>query len=49
MPAVIYLDPAAILPVIENVWHRTRLSQVPAPRQRQPRSKRLPSADLAVR
>ncbi|WP_116205442.1 hypothetical protein [Amycolatopsis circi] len=30
---MIYLDPAALLPVIGNVWHRARLAQVPAPGQ----------------
>lgn len=33
MPSVIYIDPAAILPVIGKVWHRTRLSGIPAPGQ----------------
>lgn len=29
--ALIYIDSAAILPVIDGVWHRTRLSEIPAP------------------
>ncbi|PKV95935.1 hypothetical protein ATK30_6868 [Amycolatopsis echigonensis] len=33
MSALIFIDPAAIHPVIDNVWHRTRLSGIPAPGQ----------------
>ncbi|WP_167441485.1 hypothetical protein [Amycolatopsis vastitatis] len=33
MTAVIYIDPAAIHPVINGVWHRARLRGIPAPGQ----------------
>ncbi|MEV8615707.1 hypothetical protein AB0383_48780 [Amycolatopsis sp. NPDC051373] len=31
MTALIYIDPQAIHPVIDGVWHRTSLSAIPAP------------------
>ncbi|MFE0026863.1 hypothetical protein [Amycolatopsis sp. NPDC059021] len=31
MGAVIYVDTAAIHPVVDGVWHHTRLTGVPAP------------------
>ncbi|MFF0144656.1 hypothetical protein ATK36_3163 [Amycolatopsis sulphurea] len=31
MTALIYVDPEAIRPVIDGVWHMTELSAVPAP------------------
>lgn len=33
MSAVIYIDPAAIHPVIGSEWHRTRLLGIPEPGQ----------------
>ena len=29
MSAVIYIDPAAIRPVVDGEWHRTRLTGIP--------------------
>ncbi len=31
MPAVIHIDPDAIHPVIDGLWHRTRLGGIPEP------------------
>ncbi|MEV4604789.1 hypothetical protein AB0K15_46500 [Amycolatopsis sp. NPDC049253] len=31
MTALIYIDPTAIHPVINGVWHRTTLAAIPAP------------------
>jgi len=31
--AMIYIDPAAIHPVIDGEWHRTRLTGIPQPGQ----------------
>jgi len=33
MTATIYLDPAAIHPVVDGEWHRTRLTDIPKPGQ----------------
>lgn len=33
MTAAIYIDPLAIHPVIDGEWHRTRLTEIPAPGQ----------------
>lgn len=33
MTAVIYIDPQAIHPVVDGVWHRTRLLRFPEPGQ----------------
>ncbi len=33
MTATIYLDPAAIHPVVDGEWHRTRLTGIPKPGQ----------------
>lgn len=33
MTAAIYIDPLTILPVIDGEWHRTRLTEIPEPRQ----------------
>ena len=33
MTAVIYIDPAAIHPVVDGEWHRARLTGIPKPGQ----------------